>query len=221
MSSPATSSADPEPRWPASLALLGAIVLYLTLPSRLVHEPRWLLPLLECALLIPLSLRAPNRSPDETRAARIGSIMLVAVVNVANLVSLGELVHLLLHPPASGSTGGRELVLAAVQIWLTNVVIFGLWYWELDRGGPGSRAHPVQDLPDFLFPQMATPQIARAGWRPVFLDYLYVSFTNATAFSPTDTMPLTPAAKVLMAVQSLASLITVALVAARAVNILS
>jgi uncharacterized membrane protein len=105
-------------------------------------------------------------------------------------------------------------------IWLTNVIIFGLWYWELDRGGPGARCAPVHREPDFLFPQMVNPGTAPKGWTPNFLDYLYVSFTNASAFSPTDTMPLTEMSKILMLVQSLASLLIVALVAARAVNIL-
>ena len=113
-----------------------------------------------------------------------------------------------------------QLVFSAIQIWLTNVIVFGLWYWELDRGGPSARCTPEHREPDFLFPQMATPSIAPDGWFPHFVDYLYVAFTNATAFSPTDTLPLTVWAKGLMTVQSLASLLTVALVAARAVNIL-
>jgi hypothetical protein len=104
---------------------------------------------------------------------------------------------------------------------VTNVLLFGLWYWEFDRGGPLRRASGREAAPDFMFPQMADPRMAPDGWRPSLIDYLYVSFTNATAFSPTDTMPLTPTAKVLMAVQSLASLITVGLVFARAVNILA
>jgi hypothetical protein len=107
-----------------------------------------------------------------------------------------------------------------MQIWFTNVLAFGLWYWEFDRGGPGSRSHVHHREPDFLFPQMANPDAAPKDWCPSFIDYMYVTFTNATAFSPTDTMPLTQWAKLLMAVQSLASLLTVALVAARAVNIL-
>ena len=110
--------------------------------------------------------------------------------------------------------------MTAIQIWLTNVIVFGLWYWELDRGGPGARCRENHREPDFLFPQMSTPAAAPPSWAPRFLDYLYVAFTNATAFSPTDTLPLTAWAKVLMAIQSLASLLTVALVAARAVNIL-
>ena len=107
-----------------------------------------------------------------------------------------------------------------MPIWLTNVIVFGLWYWELDRGGPATRQQASHRQPDFLFPQMSTPGSA-PGWTPAFVDYLYTSFTNATAFSPTDTMPLTVWAKLLFMVQSLASLVTVAVVISRAVNILS
>jgi hypothetical protein len=120
-----------------------------------------------------------------------------------------------------GKAGGHPLILAGIVLWVTNVLLFGLWYWELDRGGPIARQLDPDALPDFLFPQMTEPRLAPEGWRPIFVDYLYTSFTNATAFSPTDTMPLTPIAKVLMTVQSAAALVTVALVLARAVNILS
>jgi len=109
---------------------------------------------------------------------------------------------------------------SSIQIWLTNVIVFGLWYWEVDRGGPRVRCRPDHEEPDFLFPQMVTPDAARPRWTPTFLDYLYVSFTNATAFSPTDTMPLTLTAKAVMAVQEVAALATIGLVFARAVNIL-
>jgi uncharacterized membrane protein len=142
---------------------------------------------------------------------------LIALITIANVVSLTELIHSLLYVP---KTAGRPLVYASVPIWLTNVIVFGLWYWELDRGGPAARQEPERRQSDFLFPQMSTPGSA-PGWVPSFLDYLYTSFTNATAFSPTDTMPLTPWAKLLMTLQSLASLLTVAVVVSRAVNILS
>jgi hypothetical protein len=105
-------------------------------------------------------------------------------------------------------------------IWLANVLIFGLWYWEVDRGGPGRRASGDDALPDLQFPQMTDPRFAPAGCRPQFVDYLYVSFTNATAFSPTDTMPLTAIANGMMALQSLVSLLRIGLVVSRAVNIL-
>jgi uncharacterized membrane protein len=120
-----------------------------------------------------------------------------------------------------GKNFGRELIIAGVLIWLTNFLILALWYWELDRGGPGRRAAGHDAIPDFLFPQMTDDRIEPIAWRPQFIDYLYVSLTNAMAFSPTDTMPLTPMAKSVMGVQSLVSLVTIGLVVSRAVNILS
>ncbi len=213
--------AHKEPRWPASLAVLAALALYLFLPEKLTLGPNWLLPVLELALLIPLSIAAPNRRKDEPRWQRYAAVALIALVNAANIVSLVLLVHDLLFGTRPGiAIDGPGLLFSSILIWLTNVLVFGLWYWELDRGGPDDRSHPEHRQPDFLFPQMTTPHCTQEHWSPTFMDYLYVSFTNATAFSPTDTMPLTPWAKALMAVQALISLLTIALVAARAVNIL-
>ncbi len=208
--------ARPEPRWLASLAVVAAVLLYVALPERFTVGPAWLLPALEFALLVPLALAAPVRHPDEATWHRVSSVVLIAIVNAANVVSLILLVNQILH---GTKADGSILVFAAIQIWLTNVLVFALWYWELDRGGPAARGRADHRQPDFLFPQMTSPESA-PGWCPTFIDYLYVAFTNATAFSPTDTMPLTPWAKLLMLVQSLASLLTIALVAARAVNIL-
>ena len=143
---------------------------------------------------------------------------LIAFVSVANVYSLAALTHFLLHHNVSR---GRELVGSGVLIWLTNFLIFSLWYWELDRGGPGKRAAGNDGPPDFLFPQMSDDTIEPRDWRPRFLDYLYVSLTNATAFSPTDTMPLSQMAKSVMGIQSLVSLITIGLIISRAVNILA
>ena len=224
-----------EPRWPASLAILAALALYITLdvrfqlpfgPSALRPIERWLTPIVEMALLVPLSLRAPRRHPNEPKWARLAAVALIGVVNLSNVISLGLLVDALLHGGKAlgfqlGPLSGTTLFFSAINIWLTNVIVFALWYWELDRGGPDERSSPQHREPDFLFPQMSTPGCAPQGWRPHFVDYLYVSFTNATAFSPTDTMPLTRWAKLLMLVQSLASLLTIAMVAARAVNILT
>ena len=114
-----------------------------------------------------------------------------------------------------------ELLLAGGAIWLTNVIVFGVWYWEFDRGGPVARAAGSQPYPDFVFPQMTNPELAPADWEPGFVDYLYVSFTNAMAFSPTDVMPMTRWAKLTMLTQSLISVVTLVLVVARAVNILT
>ena len=207
-----------EPRWPASLAVLGALTLYLLLPPQLTPGPKWVLPGLEVALVLPLTVFNPDRSARESSLIRTVSVVLVALINVANVGSLALLVHFLLY---GGRAQGRPLIYSAVAIWLTNIIIFALWYWELDRGVPSQRSQGAQRAASFLFPQMTGPGIGPEGWSPAFVDYLYVSFTNATALSPTDTMPLSRWAKMLMLVQALASLVTVALVAARAVNILN
>jgi uncharacterized membrane protein len=208
-----------EPRWPASLAVLATIALYIVLPNRVESYlgPRWLVPVLEGALGVALLVASPRITSRSVRLLRNTAIVLIALINLVNVVSLGELVHELLY---GSSAGGRQLVFSSVPIWLTNVIVFALWYWELDRGGPAARLQPLRRQPDFLFPQMSNPGSTTPDWSPSFLDYVYTSFTNATAFSPTDTMPLTPWAKMLMLVQSLASLLTVALVVSRAVNIL-
>jgi len=208
-----------EPRWPALLAVLAAIALQLILPDSLIRGlgNRGLIPAFEGALIVVLLIANPGRISKEETRLRIIGVALIALITVANVVSLTELIHALLY---GTKAGGRSLVYASVPIWLTNVIVFGLWYWELDRGGPAARQLPEHSRPDFLFPQMSTPGSA-PGWAPNLLDYLYTSFTNATAFSPTDTMPLTAWSKLLMMLQSLASLVTVAVVISRAVNILS
>ena len=207
-----------ESRWPALAAVAVAIALQVVLPDRLIQGlgSRALIPALEAGLIVALLVANPGRiSKEESRLRAVG-IGLIALISVANGVSLVELLHALLFV---NKTGGRPLIYASAPIWLTNVIVFGLWYWELDRGGPARRALAGHRRPDFLFPQMSTPGVS-PGWAPDFFDYLYTSFTNATAFSPTDTMPLTTWAKLLMMLQSLASLLTVAVVVSRAVNIL-
>ncbi len=207
-----------EHRWPASLAVAVAITLQIVLPDKVVQGlgPRWLIPALAGALLAALIIANPGRINLESLVLRRLSISLIAMITVVNVVALGELIRALLD---NTNAGGRSLVFASAPIWITNVIVFGLWYWELDRGGVAARLRSDHRRPDFLFPQMSTPGSA-PGWTPDFLDYLYTSFTNATAFSPTDTMPMTAWSKLLMMVQSLASLLTVAIVISRAVNIL-
>jgi len=206
-----------EPRWPASLAVVAALLLYVTLPQRFTLGPPWVLPVLEIALLVPLTIRAPYRHPGEARLIRIASLVLIGGVNLMNVASLVLLLHVVL---TGAPIDGHTLILSGVRIWLTLILAFSLVYWELDRGGPAVRGHPDALEPDFLFPQMATPELHQPYWMPAFVDYLYLSFTNATAFSPTDALPLTPWAKVLMLVESLAAITTVIVVAGRAVNIL-
>jgi uncharacterized membrane protein len=206
-----------EPRWPASLAVAAALLLYMTLPGTFTIGPGWVIPALEAALLIPLTVRAPYRHREEVRLIRLASLLLIALVNLAVVASLVLMVNLVLSGDA---VTGRQLIFSGIQIWLTLILVFSLWYWEVDRGGPGIRGQADQAAPDFLFPQMATHELGQSGWVPGFVDYLYLSFTNATAFSPTDTMPLTVRAKLLMLFESLASITTIVMVAGRAVNIL-
>ena len=206
-----------EPAWHAQASVLIAIALQLLLPSRLAIGPTWLLPVLEGALVAGLAFATPRQLEREHTVRRRAALALTALVSIANTASLILLCRLLLR---HGTTNGRELIVAGALIWLTNVLIFGLWYWETDRGGPGVRAAGHDAPPDFLFPQMTDDRVEPVDWRPQFLDYAYVSLTNASAFSPTDTMPLTTTAKSMMGVQSLVSLVTIGLVVARAVNIL-
>lgn len=182
--------------------------------------PSWLIPALEGALFIGMFFATPRELEHEHPRRRRAALGLTAFVSAANIYSLGALTHFLLHSKIS-SGEGHLLIVAGTLIWLTNFLIFGLWYWEMDRGGPGRRAAGHDGRPDFLFPQMSDDRIEPGGWRPQFIDYLYVSLTNATAFSPTDAMPLTPAAKGIMGVQSLVSLVTIGLIVSRAVNILA
>jgi uncharacterized membrane protein len=208
-----------EARWQATVAVAVVIALQFPLPGRLILvRPVWLLPALEGLLLLILVVANPHRINRSSRAIRMVSLALVAVLSLANAWSVGRLVTGLVQG-TQGNNAGQLLVTGGV-IWLTNVIIFALWYWEFDRGGPVARANATRIYPDFQFVQMVSPELAPPGWEPMFGDYLYLSFTNAAAFSPTDVMPLTRWAKMAMAVQSAISIVTVALVVARAVNIL-
>jgi hypothetical protein len=220
-----------EPRWHASLAVLAALALYITLPPKLTIGPAWVAPLLVLAMLVPLSVLAPRRH-KETRRMRFWGILLIAVVNFFNIASVLLLINTFFHPGRTAQVQSAAMLLRhGMQIWLTNILVFALWFWELDGDGPETRAHAGAatefENADFLFPQM---QMALAGgspsrcidplWKPKFFDYLYLAFTNSTAFSPTDVMPLSGWAKFLMIVEALISLITIAIVLARSVSLI-
>ena len=207
-----------EPRVAVTLAIAVAVVLQVVLPNRLTLGTRWLLPSLETALLAVLITLNPLRIERTSRPLRVASISLIAAISLANGWAAARLIRGLIDG-TEGEEAGRLLATGAA-IWMTNVIVFALWYWDLDRGGPAARACGERQHTDFLYPQMVNPELAAPAWEPQFIDYLYLSFTNATAFSPTDVMPLTRWAKLLMLVQSAISLATVALVVARAVNIL-
>lgn len=206
-----------EPYWHVQLAVLVAIALQLFLNSKLIVGPKYVIAGFECLLLLALSLFGTQNHKFIVHARRGVAFALIALISVANIVSLVLVVRELF---GHGQVTGKELIVSGLCIYLTNIIIFGLWYWELDVRLDGDAAN---NTIDFLFPQMTAKDDvpALSSWKPTFLDYLYVSVTNASAFSPTDTMPLTYRAKSLMGLQSIVSLLTVALVAARAVNILS
>jgi hypothetical protein len=198
------------------VAIIACVALYFALPNRLVEGPRWLLPVLVALPLIPLSARR-HRMPDDATWVRVLSLSLIGLVTLANIISVALLVHHLLVVNVSQ---GRQLIYSAVSVWLTNVIVFGLWFWEVDRGGPHRRGGVDKLWPDIQFPQMQQSGLAPDDWRPRFIDYLYTSFANGTSFAPADAMPLTALAKILFVTESLVSFTTIAIVAARAVNIL-
>jgi hypothetical protein len=205
-----------ESRLPASIATLVLAGLYLLLPDRLSLGPGAIFPVVAVVGILPLTIA--DALGRRHRALRMLALALLGVCVIANGTSLALLLDELLARDAHMS--GRQLLLGALLVWLSNVIVFALWYWELDRGGPRGR-EVAGTTPDFLFPQMTDAKDLMPGWQPLFSDYLYTSTTNAMAFSPTDTMPITGYAKLLMATQSIASFVLVVLVTARAVNILS
>lgn len=210
---------DPESRLPVLFALVAAIVLQLAIPRQFNLTPRWPLPTLELVLLVVLVVLNPVRLTRSTLIGRWATYLLIGAIIAHNTFSAVRLDSRIL----SGEIADNAPVLlgSGMAIFITNVIAFGLVYWEFDRGGPFARHTARHPHPDFMFPQMSNPELAPPDWRPKFVDYLYVSFTNVVAFSPTDTMPLSRWAKVLMALQSLVALSTIALVLARAVNILT
>jgi hypothetical protein len=215
-----------ESRWEAAPAvgLVIAMQLLLALVSRDQHWTLWVFPwwvwllpvAAEAALLVPLAWNRPRRRLEQSGHRRMVAIGLLAIVSLANAVLLLAVIASLVR---GDEKSGAQLLLKAITVWTTNTITFGLWYWAFDRGGPVRRLEPDPPPPDFQFPQLENPQLAAPGWQPELVDYLYVSLTNSIAFSPTDAMPLSRWAKLLMSAESALSSITVLLVAARAVNI--
>ncbi len=216
-----------------AVALVAALQL-LFLNANLTVGPKWLAPIVELAMLLPLSVATAwtqqrvgqatedhhwNQIARYRKYVRIMALVLTVVIMVINFQELISVVKALLF--VAKGTSGQSLLLDALNIWFTNVVVFALWFWNIDAGGPASRGLSAKETPDFLFPQMIGGGDKDPTWSPGFIDYFYVSFTNATAFSPTDTMPLSARSKLLMAIEAAVSLLTVGLVAARAVNILA
>jgi hypothetical protein len=207
-----------ESRWGAASAVVAAIALQLSLPAHLTLPPRWLLPTIGALLLAGVVAADPGRIDRHSRGLRAASVILTSVLSVANSASAARLVLGILDQMAIATA--QSLLLWGGAVWASNVVVAGLWYWELDRGGPMSRSEGGDRPPAFLFPQMTNPELAPMSWSPRFFDYLYLSFANATSFAPADAVPLTRWAKAAMLVQTTVSLGTVVLVIARAVSVL-
>ena len=218
-----------ESRWQVALITAAAIALQLPVPGRLdLVRPTWIMPAAQGALLVTLVVVNPYRINRESTALRSLSLTLAALISLANAWAAAALVNQLVHGDGTGNPHSvldnpAPLLATGGAIWLTNVIVFALWYWEFDQGGPVARAlATAKRPPDFLFPQMTLgdPHLVPKDWEAAFADYLYLAFTNATAFSPTDTMPLSRWAKMAMTLQSAVSLVTAALVISRVVNIL-
>jgi len=209
-----------EARWPMVFAVVAVIVLTLLLPHDLVTRPRWGVPIVEALLLIAVIVADPGKIDLVSPRVRVLSITLIALLVATTLWCTAQLIVELIRGGPATSSGGALLAAGGI-VWLSNCLSFGLLYWELDSGGPAVRAHGLPAHPDFAFPQQLNPELAPEHWRPRFVDYMYLGFTSATAFSPTDAMPLRAWNKIAMMAQSTISLVLLGLVIARAVNVLT
>lgn len=206
-----------DPYWPAQATLLAAAALNLAVTEQVSVGPKWIVSGVEVAAVIVYVAATPARATRSQPAVRRFVLGFIGLIFLTYAASLGLLIHYLV---GGGQADGEPLIASGGVLWLTNVLLFGVLYWELDRGGPVLRFRHPENLPDLSFPQMQNPELAPEAWRPGFVDYLYTSLTAATAFSPTDTMPLTHSAKVVMAIQSTTAYVTIGLIVARAVNII-
>jgi uncharacterized membrane protein len=206
-----------EQRWPSACAILVAIGLQAGLLYDLPSGHFVWLIIGEALLFVVVAIGNPVRMENERRELRVAGLSLVGLASAGTVWLLVVLVDRLV---SVGDLPAGHLLRWGAATWLTNVIVFALWYWEFDRGGPVARAMARRPQPDFLFSQMTVPELIHKDWEPAFVDYLYLSFTNATAFSPTDTLPLSRWAKLTMMVESAVSLVTVALIVARAVNVI-
>ncbi|GAA3380833.1 DUF1345 domain-containing protein [Streptomyces sannanensis] len=209
-----------EARWPMAGAIIAVVVLTLLLPDDLRLGPRWALPLVEGLLLVALIAGDPVRISRRSAAMRAVSIALVSVLACGAIWSTVQLIDDLIHG-GTETNSADALLQAGGSVWASTILAFSLLYFELDSGGAAARAHHMPTMPDLAFPQHLSPEVKPAHWRPRYIDYLYLGFTNSTAFSPTDVMPLAPWAKIVMAIQSLVSLVILGLIIARAVNVLA
>jgi hypothetical protein len=210
-----------EPRWPVALTIVAVIGVLAFLPGRTTLLPSWVTYVVGAVALTPIVAVGLTRArPWWMRIERATTLSLFVVATLATLANLAHLIHIMVHK--SSELGGLQLLGSSITIWLTNVLAFSLLYWQIDRGGPEARMNTAGARPDWLFPQTgASADDVPTGWRPTFVDYLYLAYSTATAFSTTEVAPLTSRAKMLMMLESSISLMVILVVASRAINILS
>jgi hypothetical protein len=206
--------------WPVALAIIVAAGLHVALPARYRVQPTWVLPTVLLGLLAVLIVGDPGRIDRQKTWLRILTSGVIACLTVANLLAAGRLVAEILTNDKLFAAHPGGLLAAGGVVWATNVIAFGLWYWDLDRGGAASRAHHPDRNPAFVFPEMQNSAYVPANWVPRFVDYLSLAFWTATAISPTDISAIRPWAKLLMMLEAGCSIVLAALVIARAINVL-
>ena len=218
MNEPAQTGLD-EPRWPPALAILVVFALLAVLPHHVQLAPAWVRYIVVIAVLAPMMIVKLTKANTLWLLVERRLIMFFAAAYIVNTTAeLADMIGIItLHPP---ETRQISLLSSSLAIWVTNVLTFSLVYWQIDAGGPYARARGMSEKPDWLFPQASAPDAAVSNWQPMFLDYLFLGYNTATAFSPTDAAPLTRRAKMLMMLESTISLLTLVVVAARAVNVL-
>jgi len=209
-----------EPRWPVVLAILALIALLSVLPERIRLLPNWATYVAGFAVLIPIvTVGLTGAKPQWLRVERAVTLIFFVFSGAVTLINLADLIEAMMY--RSAEVSGLQLLATSVAIWVSNALVFSLLYWQIDRDGPEARINGASQRPDWLFPQEGAPapDVPR-NWTPTFVDYLYLGYSTATAFSTTDAMPITPRSKLLMMLESAISLVTVIVVAARAINIL-
>lgn len=208
-----------EPRWPVILAVVGVVALLEVLTERVRTFPHWVSYLLAIALIVPMAVLAFTAA--KVRWLRIENIVTLLFLAFTGFGMIDQLINLLSSMVRhSAALTGLQLLTSSIAVWATNVLVFSVAYWRTDRGGPEARINGTTARPDWLFPREGTPQDATPGWRPTFVDYLFLSYCTATAFSPAEAQPMTSRAKLMLMLESMISLVTVVAVAARAINIL-
>jgi len=210
-----------EPRWPVIVTIIVVNLILILLPNRIRVIPAWCPPLLGIVWILPMV--ALSLATAKGLWLRIESIVTMIFLLIAGCVVIDELIYLLFsmlrHP---SQVNGLQLLTSSIGVWASNVLIFSMTYWRTDRGGPEARANRTGRKPDWLFPtEGAPPEDVPVDWRPTFIDYLFLSYCTATAFSPAEAQPLTPRGKLLLMLESIVSLVTVIAIAARAINILT